>query len=151
MPTSSNSKTEPAEPTGKQYLATAEPAGSSPVGVVRNSCKDGDKIALEGIIGGSTEPFIKGLAAFTIVDPKVSYCPPEEHCPTPWDYCCTQNEVKENIATIKIIDEQGNIVAQDARPLLGIKELSVVIVEGTAKRDDQGNLTLLATKLFLKK
>jgi hypothetical protein len=83
MPTSSNSKTEPAEPTGKQYLATAEPAGSSPVGVVRNSCKDGDKIALEGIIGGSTEPFIKGLAAFTIVDPKVSYCPPEEHCPTP--------------------------------------------------------------------
>ncbi len=138
-----------AEPTGKQYLTTVEPSGVVPVGDARQAVKDGDAVTLVGIIGGSKEPFINGLAAFTIVDPKVSYCPPEEGCPTPWDYCCTQNEVKENIATVKIVNADGKPVAEDARQLLGVKELSSVVVDGTAKRDDQGNLSVLATKVFI--
>jgi hypothetical protein len=111
---------------------------------------DGDAVTVVGTIGGSTEPFVDGLAAFTIVDPKVPYCAPEEGCPTPWDYCCTQDQVKDNIATIKIVDEQGSAVTADARQLLGVQELSTVVVKGTATRDDNGNLTVAATEVFVR-
>ena len=139
------------EPTGKQFLLTGEPDYTIPVGTARLNAKDGDAVALLGHIGGTTEPFVSGLAAFTIVDPKVAYCPAECGCPTPWDYCCAENEVKENIATVKIVDEKGKLVSEAAKPLLGVKELSLVVVQGTAKRDEQGNLSVLAEKLFVKK
>lgn len=132
------------------YLVSIEPDGAMPVGDARESVKDEETVTLVGTIGGSSKPFVDGLAAFTIVDPKVPYCSPDEGCPTPWDYCCTQDQVKENIATVKIVDESGNSVADDARKLLGVKELSTVVVQGQAKRDDQGNLTVAASKVFVR-
>ncbi len=147
---SKNENTKSSEPTGKQYLVASEPDDSTPVGEARKGAKDGDAVTLVGHIGGSTKPFVEGIAAFTIVDPKVAYCPPEEGCPTPWDYCCTQNEVKENIATVKIVNERGKTVSEDARQLLGVKELSLVVVQGTAKRDEQGNLSVMAQKVYVK-
>ena len=146
-PTSEDS----AGPTGKQYLMNAEPANVTPVGMARKSARNGDTVALIGHIGGSAEPFVKGMAAFKIVDPKVKYCPPEEGCPKPWDYCCTQNEVKENIATVKVVNKQGEPVLEDAKKLLGVKELSLVVVQGTTQRDKNGNLSVLANKIFIKK
>lgn len=137
-------------PNGKQYLTAAEPANSTPVGEARQNVKDGDRVAVVGHIGGSVKPFVDGIAAFTIVDPNVEYCAPEEGCPTPWDYCCTQDEVKESIATVKVVNDGGQPVAEDARRLLGVKELSLVVVEGTAKRDEQGNLSVLARKVYVK-
>ncbi len=138
------------KPTGTQYLAATEPANATPVGDARQQSKDGDAVTLLGRIGGSAEPFVGGLAAFTIVDPKVEWCPPECGCPTPWDYCCTPNEVLESIATVKVVDDQGKPVAEHAKQLLGVKELSLVVVEGTAQRDDQGNLSVLAKKVFIR-
>lgn len=132
------------------FLFDSEPAGAMPVGQARESAQDGDEVTLVGLIGGSTEPFVDGLAAFTIVDPKVNYCPPEEGCPTPWDYCCTQDQVKVNIATVKIVDATGKPVAKSARELLGVKELSTVVVKGKAARDDQGNLTVAANQVFVR-
>lgn len=133
-----------------KYVVTSEPAGAIPVGEARTATTDDDLVAVVGTIGGSSQPFVDGLAAFTIVDPKVAYCAPEEGCPTPWDYCCTQNEVKDNIATVKIVDDAGNSVASDARQLLGVKELSTVVVKGKAQRDDSGNLTVAATEVFVR-
>jgi len=52
-----------------QYLADTEPAGAIPVGEARESVKDGQSVTLVGTIGGSSKPFVEGLAAFTIVDP----------------------------------------------------------------------------------
>ena len=132
------------------YVATTEPAGSIAVGEARESVKDAEAATLTGVIGGSREPFVDGIAAFTVVDPKVPYCKAEEGCPTPWDYCCTQDQVKENIATIKVIDASGNPVAQDARELLGVEELATVTVQGKAQRDEQGNLSVLADQVFVK-
>jgi hypothetical protein len=134
-----------------QYEAETEPVGAMPVGEAREKTEDGQDVTLVGLIGGSSEPFVKGLAAFTIVDPKVPYCAPDEGCPTPWDYCCETNAVKQNIATVKIVDDSGKPVTQDAREFLNVKELSKVVVKGKARRDDQGNLTVAASKIFLKK
>ncbi|WP_430453342.1 hypothetical protein [Rhodopirellula europaea] len=134
-----------------QYEAETEPAGAMPVGEAREKTEDGKDVTLVGLIGGSSEPFVKGLAAFTIVDPKVPYCAPEEGCPTPWDYCCETDAVKQNIATVKIVDDSGKPVTQDAREFLNVKELSTVVVKGKARRDEQGNLTVAASKIFVKK
>ena len=133
-----------------QYLAAVEPEGALPVGKARESVKDNQAVTLVGVIGGSPKPFVEGLAAFTIVDPKVPYCSADEGCPTPWDYCCTQDQVKGNIATVKIVDDTGKPVAADARKMLNVKELSTVVVQGTARLDDQGNLTVAASQVFVR-
>ena len=132
------------------YLTSSEPAGAMAVGEARESTKDDDEVVLVGRIGGSAEPFVDGIAAFTIVDLKVPHCSADEGCPTPWDYCCEQNQVKENIATVKVVDEQGKPVSKDARQLLGVEELATVVVHGQAQRDDEGNLAVLADQVFLK-
>ncbi len=135
---------------GIRYLATTEPENAIPVGTARENVVDGQEVSLVGVIGGSSEPFVDGLAAFTIVDPKVPYCAPEEGCPTPWDYCCTQDQVKDNVATVKLVDPSGAPVAKSARELLGVKELATVVVSGIAKRDDEGNLSIAADKVFVR-
>ena len=145
-----NSETSPTGTPDSRYVVTSEPADAMPVGEARESVKDNQEVTLVGTIGGSTEPFVDGLSAFTIVDPKVPYCSPDEGCPTPWDYCCTQDQVKNNIATVKVVDESGSPVSGDARELLGVKELSTVVVEGIAERDDEGNLTVAATRVFVR-
>ncbi len=134
-----------------QYVADTEPVGAMPVGEAREKIEDGQEVTLTGLIGGSSEPFVDGLAAFTIVDPKVPYCAADEGCPTPWDYCCESNAVKDNIATIKVVDELGNPVSGNAKEMLDVKELSTVVVKGMAKRDEQGNLTVAVSKIFVKK
>ena len=75
-----------------------------------------------------------GLAAFTIVDPAVPYCAADEGCPTPWDYCCQQDKVPANSATVKLVDADGKLVAEGARDLLGVEELAEVVVRGKAER-----------------
>ena len=133
-----------------EYLLTTEPADAMPVGAARESVENEQSVTVVGLIGGSSEPFVDGLAAFTIVDPKVPYCAAEEGCPTPWDYCCTQDQVKDNIATVKMVDASGEPETDDARQLLGVKELSTVVVTGIAQRDDAGNLTVAATQVFVR-
>lgn len=52
---------------------------------------------------------------------------------------------------IKVVDENGKLVKADARELLKVKELSTVVIKGKARRDDKGNLTILASGVFVKK
>lgn len=136
---------------GSLYVVDTEPDGALAVGEARQAIEDGQDVTLVGLIGGSSKPFVDGLAAFTIVDAKVPYCAEDEGCPTPWDYCCESDAVKDNIATIKIVDESGNPISADARELLNVKELSTVVVKGKAKRDDQGNLTVDSSQVFVRK
>jgi hypothetical protein len=135
--------------TNSKYVSTTEPKGAIPVGEAREVIADGQEVTLVGLIGGSSKPFVDGLAAFTIVDPKVPYCADEEGCPTPWDYCCQTDAVKQNIATIKVVDEAGKLVEGNAKELLNVKELSTVVIQGKAKRDDLGNLTVAASKVYV--
>jgi hypothetical protein len=130
-------------------LLNEQPADAKPVADVREAAEDGVEVTILGRIGGSQNPWVDGRAAFTIVDPKVEYCQPGEGCPTPWDYCCKTDELPANRAMIKVVDKAGETFEQDARQLLGVKELQTVIVKGKAKRDDAGNLTVLAEHVFV--
>jgi hypothetical protein len=146
-PAGSAASVEPA-PASSRYLLSAEPAGAKGVSEVRKSSKAGDEVTLAGRVGGDVDPFVEGVAIFTIVD--LSKKPCGEGCPTPWDYCCTA-DLPENKAIIKVVDPQGSPVAEDARKLLGIKPLSSVVVRGKVNRDDAGNLIVLAEAIYVKR
>ena len=138
---------------GSKYVLTAEPEGAGDVIKVRNEAADGEDVVIVGRIGGSANPWIEGRAAFSIVDGSLKACSDIEGdtCPIPWDYCCETPKLPTATALVKIVDEGGNLVKADARELLRVKELSTVVVKGKAKRDDAGNLTVLASGVFIKK
>ena len=52
---------------------------------------------------------------------------------------------------VKVVDATNALVKTDAKRLLGVKELSTVVVQGKAQRDDAGNLTVLATGIYIEK
>ena len=58
---------------------------------------------------------------------------------------CQFRWVKEQIDAGRF----GKLVQADARQLLNVRELSTVIVKGTAQRDDAGNLTVLADGIYV--
>ena len=133
---------------GDSVLLSAPLEDAKGVATVLQESESGDVVSIVGRIGGSAEPFVNGVAAFTIVEPTLPY---EETCTTPWDYCCQTDKLKDNTAFIKIVDAQGQPLAANARELLGVKELTTVMVSGKANRDKQGNLTVLAEKVHVVK
>lgn len=141
----------PAAPAASNaYRLQAEPAGATDVLAVKESAKNDDEVAIVGRIGGDAKPWVEGVAAFTIVDLSLKPCDEAEGCETPWDYCCDVDATNKGKAMIKVVDAKGNPVATDARELLAVKELNTVVVHGKAKRDDAGNLTVLADGIFVR-
>ncbi len=138
---------------GAKYVLTTEPDGAKDVIEVREAAGDNDEVVIVGRIGGDMNPWVDGRAAFKIVDPSLKACSdiPGDACPKPWDYCCETDKLPEATALVKVVDESGDVVAADARELLNVTELQTVVVRGTAKRDDAGNLTVLAKGVFLRK
>ncbi len=131
------------------YVAAERPEGA--VGVLEAKKGTGaGEVTVVGRIGGDREPFVDGMAAFTIVDPSLRACSDIEGdaCKTPWDYCC-EPDVAAGRALVKVVDDGGTVVGTDARQLLGVKELATVVVRGKAERDDAGNLTVLADKVYV--
>jgi hypothetical protein len=137
-----------------KYLAATEPAGARGVLEVRKDARDGDEVTIVGRIGGSRKPFVAGRASFTIVDPSLVPCSDREgdSCPTPWDYCCDpKDKLAQATASIKFVDDRGKTIEQDAPALLGVKELQTIVVRGKARRDEGGNLIVLAEQIYIKR
>lgn len=134
---------------GEKYLLAEEPAGAKDVLKQRKESKDGDDVVVVGRIGGEKDPWFQGRAGFWIIDRSFSPCPPGENCPHPWDYCCVPKEDRlSGICVVKFEETPGKMLEGDARKLLGVKELDTVVVRGTARRDDKGNLTVLADGIY---
>ncbi|REJ66399.1 MAG: hypothetical protein DWQ31_15155 [Planctomycetota bacterium] len=136
---------------GQRYLLDAAPAGALEVLAARETVKNEDEIVVVGRIGGRMKPLNEDLAAFYLVDNSYRACSDIEgdECPTPWDYCCDSPGTKGQVL-VTVVDENGQVVDKGARELLGLKELQTVVVRGSAERDDKGNLTILATGIFVK-
>lgn len=138
---------------GTKFLLSEEPEGAADVIQAREVAKDGDDVVVVGRIGGDENPWIEGRAAFSIVDGSLNACSdiPGDDCPKPWDYCCETHKLPTSTALVKVVDDNGTLVMADAKQLLDVRELSTVVVQGKAKRDDAGNLIVLATGVFVKK
>ena len=137
---------------GAQYLLAAEPQAAKSILQVREESKQGDEVVLVGRIGGDVNPWVEGRAVFSLVDLSARACSdiPGDNCPTPWDYCCETDKLVKGKTLIKLVGDDGKPVATDARELLGVKELDTLVVQGKAQRDDSGNLTILASKIFVR-
>ena len=137
---------------GAQYLLAAEPQAAKSILQVREESKQGDEVVLVGRIGGDVNPWVEGRAAFSLVDLSAKACSDiaGDSCPTPWDYCCETDKLVKGKTLIKLVGDDGQPVATDARELLGVKELDTLVVQGQAQRDDSGNLTILASKIFVR-
>ena len=139
----------------EKHVLAAEPAGAKHVFALREQAsqvKDGEEIVVVGRIGGSKKPFT-GRASFTIVDASLKPCNELEGdtCEEPWDYCCDTDRLPSGIATVKIVDVDGATIGMDAKKDLALLELQTIVVKGKAKRDEAGNLTVLAPAVFVRK
>ncbi|MCP4777798.1 MAG: hypothetical protein GY880_26555 [Planctomycetaceae bacterium] len=150
-PALSKAKVDPAP-----YLLAAEPEGGLDVIAARESAKNDDSVVVVGRVGGGLNPWVESRAAFQIVDPSILACSDETPegetcaCKTPWDYCCETDKLPNAMALVRFEDNQGKVVLEDARNLFGIKELQTVVVKGIAKRDEVGNLTVIADGIYLR-
>lgn len=148
--------TEPAaanSATTSEVLLTSEPAGAEEVIAARKSAEDDAEVVVVGRIGGSENPWVDGRAVFSIVDNSLKACSDIEGdgCEKPWDYCCETDKLPTSTALVKVVDQDGTLINEDARQLLNLKELQTVVVKGKAKRDDAGNLTVFANGIFVRK
>ena len=146
---------EPAAPAaeGRRYLLPAEPKSAVSVISLREEAQDDEEVVVTGRIGGSANPWIEGRAAFSIVDASLQACSdiPGDGCSVPWDYCCVTDRLPDSTALVKVVDDDQNLVQTDARKLLGLEELQTVVLRGKAERDDEGNVTILADGVYVKK
>jgi hypothetical protein len=134
---------------GQKFLLASAPGEAQQVMAARADAAAEKEVVVVGRIGGSTKPFVDGMAAFTIVDNSLKACNaiPGDTCPTPWDYCCEADLPKAR-TLVKLVDAGGKVVTTDARTLLGLSELQTVYVKGVAQRDADGNLSVLASQIY---
>lgn len=150
---SSSAESSPAA-TGLQYLLSKAPEQPMQVAAARESVKDNDKVVIVGRIGFGAEPWVEDQAVFDLMDSSLKACSDIEGdgCPIPWDYCCEDaKKIAKGRVLVKVVDQSGAVVKTEAPKLLGVKELQTVIVEGTAERNDAGNLVVMATGVYVKK
>jgi hypothetical protein len=135
---------------GAAYKLAEQPKDAADVIATRENAETGADVVVVGRIGGRANPWLKGAAAFTIADRSLKPCNEIEGdtCKTPWDYCC-EADLGQATALVMVVDDAGKVVKQDARELLGVKELDTVYLVGKAKRDKEGNVTVMAAKLFV--
>lgn len=138
------------------FMLSAEPEGATEVATVRETAKDADEVIVVGRIGGDLDPWVKGVAAFTIVDLSIRACSDETpdgetcSCKTPWDYCCELDKLPAATVLVKFVDQAGKVIPHDAKENFGVKELDTVIVQGKIKRDDSGGLAILASGMYIR-
>ena len=135
---------------GSQYQLTSEPTGAIDVLKLRSTAANDDAVVVVGRIGGA-QPWIEGLAAFTLVDSSLPACNEIEgdSCKTPWDYCCEPSLATKQ-ALIKVVNQQGEPLEVGAQELLKLKELQTVVVQGKVKLDASGNMSILASGVYIR-
>jgi hypothetical protein len=137
----------PAVDVSAQTLA-AEPSGAKDVVAVREASKDGDEVVVVGRVGGSARPFVEGRCAFTLIDTSITPCD-DDGCGNP--YCEVDKEVlKKSTTLVRVVDGAGNTLATGAKQAFGLELLKTVVVKGKAKKDDKGNMTILASGVFVR-
>jgi hypothetical protein len=134
-----------------EVVLKKEPKGAVEVLALKKDAKDQQDVVVVGRIGGRKNPWVKGTAVFPIVDTSLRPCSeiPGDTCKTPWDYCCETNVPKATLL-VMFVDDKGRIIKQDPREMFGVKELSTVVIQGKAKRDKAGNVTVLASKIHIR-
>lgn len=137
--------------TPTQWILTDLPEGAAGVTELKSTAVEGEAVVIRGRIGGSKAPLSAGSPVFTLVDLSLPSCAenPEDRCRTPWDYCCEPRDVlAANMATIQMVDSDGNPLTTDLSQILS--PLDEVVVVGTVgARPTAGVLTVRASGIYV--
>lgn len=135
----------------KKFLLQEEPNGAIGVIAARESAEDGKPLVMVGRIGGATNPWIEGRAAFTLLDASMTVVATGEEAEGAicTEDCCATERLACT-AVVKFVDGNGRVVAVDSRQLLGVKESDMVVVEGKAQKDKNGNFVMLASRVYIR-
>lgn len=130
---------------------TDAPEGVQPIASLKTSAKEGDEVVVRVVVGGSDDPIVKGRASAAIIDAAIENpCnSDDDHCKTPWDYCCTpQEEITKNRATLQVTDQAGAVLKTELAPR--IQPMSILIVKGiVGPRPDDQVLTINAQSIYI--
>jgi hypothetical protein len=131
-----------------ESVLKAEPAADpKEIRELKATAKPGDTITLRGRIMGNVSPFVEGRAAFIVADPSlIAACSdkPGDSCETPWDACCSSPEDKKKaIATVRIVDARGRVLAQPIEGSGGIAKLATVTVSGKVAEGSGGEVLII--------
>jgi len=130
---------------------SAAPRGVESIATLKQTAEEGDEVVTRAVVGGRIEPIVDGRASATIVDAGLeNTCLVEEdHCPTPWDYCCQPPQnVTGHLATLQVVDANGRVLAADLSQR--IEPLSTLVVRGVVgPRPDPQVLTINANGIYV--
>lgn len=136
-----------------KYVLTEEPDGVVGVIAARQSAQDGDPIVVVGRIGGAASPWVKGRAAFTLLDASKSVVAEgtdsgdSELCMG--DCCALERAACTTL--VKFVDDGGRVLAVDSRELLGVEANEMVVIRGKVSTDESGNFTVLADGVYVRR
>ena len=132
------------------FLSEA-PEGAQTIASLKTTAKEGDEVVVRVVVGGTEHPVVAGRASAAIIDAGVENpCLGEDdHCPIPWDYCCTPQENRTaNLATLQVTDAAGKVLRADLAPR--IEPLTILVVKGTVgARPDEQVLTINAQGIYI--
>jgi hypothetical protein len=136
-------------PAGRQFKLDEEPSGAIGVIELREHVKDGESVVVVGSVGGGINPWVKGRAAFVLVDACASMECDESCCAEGCN--CQASELTDSAVVVKFVDGTGKVIAHDAQELFGLQLLDTVVVHGKAKRDKAGNVAMVADGLYIRR
>lgn len=149
---SSQQGTNPTQPpAASTWVLASAPAEAMSVTQAKSSASEGDTIAVRARIGGRMEPITGDSAVFTVMDLAIPSCAEleDDHCRTPWDYCCeTPETIRANAATVQLVDESGAPI--DIDPTTELDALDEIIIVGmVAPRPSPDVLTIKARGIYV--
>lgn len=129
----------------ESFWRDAPPADAVDVAQLRG-LKDGAAV----VVRGEVQDFVGGLASFVLADHALKNCTElgeDDHCKTPWDFCCEDPEAyKRGITAVEFREGAGPVRA-GVQGFHGIDHLTDVVVAGRLSIDEQGNLLVVADSI----
>jgi hypothetical protein len=149
------SKEDPAVSAARtRFLVQAPPESEQPIPEVHKGLSDstlqpGALVTVRARINaGDFPPFADGLAAFVVTD-ATNQDGDETHNPHECPFC--KRDIEVQMARVQFTDDSGQTLKLDARQLFNLKEFDLLVVQGTAKFDEDKSLIITARQLFVKR
>ena len=142
----------PVAPTGPHpldgYYMDAAPEGAIEVAALRG-LEDGATVTVRGDVQEFAP--VKGKAVLSLYDHALLSCDEieDDHCPTPWDFCCIPPEEIAKACALVEFRQEGKLVSADLGGFHGITHLSDIVVTGKLSLDDAENAKIVASGLYV--
>lgn len=136
-----------------KYLLAEEPEEARGILEFREQEPDASEVVLFGRVGGLTETWSPGAAAFVMCDPSSAVAADQGHvCKDGCAFCKkTKQDGLESTAIVQFTDASGKVLPIDARQLFALEEKQTVVVRGTANVDSLGNLVVSANGIYIRR